>query len=306
MVGSDARTETEAPPATPDATPPPARTGSAPAQPDPPLSVIEAQSGWALPDLRELWRYRELLFFLALRDVKVRYKQTVLGVGWAVAQPLATMAVFALFLGKMAGASAGVEHYPLFVFAGMVAWTFFGNTVTAAAGSVVANERLVTKIYFPRVVIPLATVGVGLFDLVIASALLAAMAVAFDVPPGWSVLLVPLVVLSLAIAAAGVGVLLSALIVAQRDFKYVLTFGVQLWMFATPSLYLPAEALGPTAQTYLPLNPAYGLVRAFRQATLGGPFDWYAFGVSSAVGAVLAVAGVLYFRRVERGFADAI
>ena len=298
---SDARAETDADPA---ATPPPVRTLSAP--PEPPVTVIEAQAGWALPDLGELWRYRELLFFLALRDVKVRYKQTVLGLGWAVAQPLATMAVFALFLGNMAGIDAKVEHYPLFVFAGMVAWTFFGNTVTAAAGSVVANERLVTKIYFPRLVIPLSTVGVGLFDLVIASALLAAMALAVGVAPGWSVLLLPLVVASLAVAAAGVGVLLSALIVAQRDFKYVLTFGVQLWMFATPSVYLPADALGPTAQAYLPLNPAYGLVLAFRQAALGGPFDWYAFGVSSAVGVLLAAAGVLYFRRVERGFADAI
>ncbi len=298
---SDARAETDA---DPTATPPPVRPPAAP--PEPPLTVIEARAGWALPDLGELWRYRELLFFLALRDVKVRYKQTVLGLGWAVAQPLATMAVFALFLGNMAGIDGKVEHYPLFVFAGMVAWTFFGNTVTAAAGSVVANERLVTKIYFPRLVIPLSTVGVGLFDLVIASALLAAMALAVGVAPGWSVLLLPLVVVSLAVAAAGVGVLLSALIVAQRDFKYVLTFGVQLWMFATPSVYLPADALGPTAQTYLPLNPAYGLVLAFRQAALGGPFDWYAFGVSSAVGVALAVAGVLYFRRVERGFADAI
>ena len=286
----------------------PAAGGALAAPSEPPLTVIEAQAGWALPDLGELWQYRELLFFLALRDVKVRYKQTVLGLGWAVAQPLATMAVFALFLGNMAGISGTVERYPypLFVFAGMVAWTFFGNTVTAAAGSVVANERLVTKIYFPRLVIPLSTVGVGLFDLVIASALLAAMAVAFGALPGWSVLLVPLVVASLAVAAAGVGVLLSALIVAQRDFKYVLTFGVQLWMFATPSVYLPAGSLGPTAQTYLPLNPAYGLVLAFRQAALGDPLDWYAFGVSSAVGVLLAVAGVLYFRRVERGFADAI
>ena len=276
------------------------------AQVEPPLTVLEPQGGWALPDLGELWRYRELLFFLALRDIKVRYKQTVFGLGWAVAQPLATMAVFALFLNRMGGLGAGVENYALFVFAGMVAWTFFGNTVTAAANSVVANERLVTKIYFPRLVIPLSTVGVGVFDLVIASALLAAMALAFGVVPGWSVLLLPLVVLMLAVAAAGVGVLLSALIVSQRDFKYVLTFGVQLWMFATPSLYLPPDALGPTAQAYLPLNPAYGLVLAFRQAALGGPFDWYAFGVSSAVGVVIAVAGLLYFRRTERTFADLI
>jgi lipopolysaccharide transport system permease protein len=132
------------------------------------------------------------------------------------------------------------------------------------------------------------------------------MAACFGVVPGWSVLLLPLVVLSLAVAAAGVGVFLSALIVAQRDFKYVLAFGVQLWMFATPSLYLPAEALNPDWRPFLPLNPAYGLVLGFRQAALGSEFDWYAFGVSSAVGLLLALAGMLYFRRVERGFADMI
>jgi lipopolysaccharide transport system permease protein len=268
--------------------------------------VVAPQGGWALPDLRELWRYRELLYFLALRDIKVRYKQTVLGAGWAVVQPLATMAVFALFLGRLGGVAGGVENYPLFVFAGMVAWTFFGNTISAAAGSVIANERMITKIYFPRLAIPLSTVGVGLFDLVIASVLLAIMAACFGAVPGWSVLLLPVVVVSLAVASSGVGVLLSALIVSQRDFKYVLTFGVQLWMFATPSLYLPAEALGPTARMWLPLNPAYGLVLAFRQAALGGPFDWYAFGVSSVVGVVLALVGMLYFRRAERGFADLI
>lgn len=293
MVISDARTEPDTAPAV------------AP-EVEPMLTVLEARPGWALPDVRELWRYRELLYFLAMRDVKVRYKQTVLGAGWAVAQPLATMAVFALFLGKMGGLGRDIPHYPLFVFAGMVAWTFFSNTVTAAANSVVANERLVTKIYFPRLVIPLSTVGVGVFDLVIASALLAAMAAGFGVLPGWSLFALPLVVLMLAVAASGVGVLLSALIVTQRDFKYLLTFGVQLWMFATPSLYLPADALGETARTYLPLNPAYGLVLAFRQAALGGAIDWYAFGVSSAVGAAVAAAGMLYFRRVERTFADTI
>ena len=318
MVGSDARSEAEATHPDPAVTPPlrphseiaeqATRGASAerPLAPEPPLTVLEPRAGWALPNLRELWRYRELLFFLALRDIKVRYKQTVLGVGWAVVQPLMTMAVFALFLGKVAGVANGVEHYPLFVFAGMVAWTFFGNTVNAAAGSVVANERLITKIYFPRLIVPLSTVGVGVFDLVIASVLLAVMAAGFGVVPGWSVLLLPLVVLSLAVAASGVGVLLSALIVAQRDFRYVLGFGVQLWMFATPSLYMPAAALDPDLLPFLPLNPAYGLVLAFRQAALGGPFDWYAFGVSSAVGVLLAVIGVLYFRRVERSFADTI
>jgi lipopolysaccharide transport system permease protein len=300
MVGSDMQSERAG------GVPPAAPAPAAEPTPEPPVTEIVPRSGWAAPDFGELWRYRELLYFLALRDIRVRYKQSVLGVGWAVAQPLATMAVFALFLGAATGAADGVGHYPLFVYAGMVAWTFFGNTVTAAAGSVIANERLVTKIYFPRLVIPLATVGVGLFDLVIGAALLAVMAAAVGVTPGWSVLLLPLVVVMLAVASAGVGVLLSALIVAQRDFKFVLAFGVQLWMFATPSLYLPAGAFGPVARTYLPLNPAYGLVLAFRSAALGEPFDWYAFGVSSATGAVLALAGVMYFRRVERGFADTI
>ena len=197
MVVSDTHAETDS------ATPPPVGAPALTPPAELPVTVIEPQTGWGLPDFRELWRYRELLYFLALRDVKVRYKQTVLGVGWAVAQPLATMAVFALFLGKMAGIASGVEHYPLFVFAGMVAWTFFGNTVTAAAGSVVANERLVTKIYFPRLLIPLGTVGVGVFDLVIASALLAVMAAGFGVAPGWSVLLLPLVVIDAGLRGGG-------------------------------------------------------------------------------------------------------
>lgn len=289
------------------ATPMPSAPTPAPEPPDAvPVTVIEPKPGWLLVDFRELWRYRELFFFLAWRDVKIRYKQTVLGISWAVVQPLATMAVFTLFLGRASGVSEGIEHYPLFVFAGMVGWAFFSNTITAAANSVVSNERLVTKIYFPRLIIPLSTVGVGLFDLVIASGLLAAMAVGYGVTPGWSALWLPVVVVLLAVSAAGVGILLSALIVAQRDFKYVLAFGVQLWMFATPSLYMSADALGPTARTWVPLNPAYGLIAALRQASLGGPIDAYSFGVSAAVGLLLALVGVMYFRRTERTFADAI
>ena len=276
-----------------------------PTVPDLPVTVIEARSGWGV-NVRELWRYRELLLFLGWRDIKVRYKQTVLGLGWAFAQPVATMLVFAVFLGRMGGLAAGIEHYPLFVFAGMVAWTFFSNTVLTAGNSVVANERLVTKIYFPRLIVPLSTVGVTLFDLLLASALLWVAAACYGVWPGWSLVLLPLAVLMLAVAAAGVGILLSALIVAHRDFKYVLTFGVQLWMFATPCLYSSAEMWGPRAQAWLPLNPAYGLILTFRQIVLNGPIDWYAFGVSSAVAVVVCVVGVLYFRRVERTFADNI
>ncbi len=293
----------DAPPATPAPTPAPVAASVAD---EPPLTVIGPRPGWAAFDVRELWRYRELLAFLAWRDIKIRYKQTVFGVLWAVAQPLATMAVFALFLGRAGGVAAGIDHYPLYVLAGMTAWVFFSNVVLAAGNSVVANERLVTKVYFPRLVIPLSTVGVGLFDLVVSSGLLALMAAYYGVWPGWSLLLLPAVVALLAVAAAGVGVLLAALIVAQRDFRYVLTFGVQLWMFATPTLYMNPDALGPTAQAWLPLNPAYGLIAAFRAAALGGAIDGYALGVSAAVGVGLAVVGLLYFRRVERTFADNI
>ncbi|HVL14211.1 MAG TPA: ABC transporter permease [Gemmata sp.] len=310
MTEAEPTTSPYSPAAGPDSpadaatTPPPAT--ATPAADDLPVTVIEPRSGWALLDLRDLWRFRELWFFLAWRDVKIRYKQTVLGVAWAVVQPLATMAVFALFLGRAGGLSSGVEHYPLFVFAGMVAWTFFSNIVSNAGNSVVANERLITKVYFPRLIIPLSTIGIGLFDLAIATSLLAVMAAAYGVLPGASLLMLPVVVLLLATAAVGIGILLSALIVAQRDFRFLLAFGLQLWMFATPCLYMAPDAFGPTAQTWLPLNPAYGLILAFRDCCLGNAINWYAFGVSATVGVVLALIGMLYFRRVERTFADLI
>ena len=194
----------------------------------------------------------------------------------------------------------------LFVFTGMIGWTFFINTVTTAGNSVIANERLITKVYFPRLIIPLATVGVSIFDLVIGSVLLAGMMIVFGVAPGWSILLLPMVVLALGVASAGFGILFAALIVAQRDFKYILAFASQLWLFATPCIYLSVDVLGETTRTWLPLNPAYGLVLAFRQAILGGPFDWYSFGVSATVGMVAFLGGAIYFRRVERSFADLI
>lgn len=276
------------------------------ASPELPVTVIEPARGWEVVKLGELWRFRELLLFLAWRDIKIRYKQTVLGIGWAVAQPVATMLIFALFLGRVSGVAAGIEHYPLFVFAGMVGWTFFINTVTTAGNSVIANERLITKVYFPRLIVPLATVGVSIFDLFIGFILLANMMLVFGVSPGWSILLLPLVILALGVAAAGFGILFAALIVAQRDFKYILAFASQLWLFATPCIYLSVDALGETVRTWLPLNPAFGLVLAFRQSILGAPFDWYSFSVSTIVGVMVFLVGIIYFRRVERSFADLI
>ncbi len=295
-----------------DAIPAPARApeNSAPAAdptpPEPVETVIEPRPGWRLLDLRELWRYRELFLILAWRDVAVRYKQTALGVAWVVLQPLAMMAAFSLFLAKVGGIADRVEHYPLFVLAGLLAWGFFSGALTAAAGSVIGNQGLVTKVYFPRLIIPVSAAAVGLVDLGVGCGLLALAMLYFGVLPGLGVLLLPALVALLAVAALGVGILLAALTVEYRDFRYVVPFCMQFWMFATPIIYMPAEALGPTSRAVLPLNPAYGLILNFRSAVLGGPLDWYALGISGVVGAAVFAAGVLYYRRVEQHFADAI
>ena len=291
-----------------NAEPIPESAGAAPAadRADPPETVIEARTGWRLLDVGELWRNRELLLLLTWRDVAVRYKQTALGVVWVVLQPLALMAAFSLFLGRVGGVGDRVEHYPLFVLTGLLAWLFFSGSLTAAAGSVVGNQSLVTKVYFPRLIIPLSAAGAGLVDFAVGMGLLALAMVYFGVVPGVAVLLVPVLVLLLAVSALGVGILLAALTVKYRDFRYVVPFCVQFWMFATPVIYMPVELLGPTARQLLPLNPAYGLILNFRNAVMGLPLDWYALSVSAAVGAAGFVVGCLYFRRVERDFADVI
>jgi lipopolysaccharide transport system permease protein len=307
-VSSSAETfaDEEVPPCTEAAQEASDATGSEPGA-ELPVTVIERRKGWQVVDLRELWRYRELLFFLAWRDVKVRYKQTVLGAAWAVLQPFATMLVFALFLGRLGGVSSHIPDYLLFVFAGLIPWTFFQNALTSASNSVVSNQNLITKVYFPRLTIPTGAVGAGLVDFAITAVMLVLMMLCYGTFPGWSVVLAPVVVLLLVLAALGVGTMLSALTVAYRDFRYVVPFGVQLWMFATPCIYLdPATSIGPNGQALLPLNPVYGLILNFRQAMLGGDPDWYALAVSGAVSVGLLVLGCLYFRRVERGFADII
>lgn len=271
-----------------------------------PETVVEPLRGWQVLNLRELWRSRELLFFLTWRDVMVRYKQTALGAAWAVLQPLTTMVVFSVFLGAYGGLSEKVENYSLFVFAGVLPWTFFSNAINAAGLSVVGNQHLVTKIYFPRLLLPLGAVGANLVDFAIAFVILGVMMACYGVAPGWQFLLAPVLVLLLMLASFGIGALLAALIVAHRDFRFVLAFALQLWMFATPTVYMTGDAFGPRAKAFLPLNPAYGLIYNFRQAVLGGPLDGYSLGVSAAVSVGLLLAGCYYFRRVERGFADII
>jgi lipopolysaccharide transport system permease protein len=273
---------------------------------DPPVTVIERRPGWRIVDLGEIWAYRELLAFLAWRDVKVRYKQTVLGAAWAVLQPLATMIVFSLFFNRMASSSSDVP-YPLFVFAGLLPWTFFANAVSSAGQSLIGSQSLVTKVYFPRVIIPVGSVGAGVVDFAIAFGMLLVLMLLFGVPPGWGILLAPLLALGLLVAALGVGLILAALTVSYRDFRYIIPFMVQFWMFATPSIYLQAESGAASRwRELLPLNPAYGLIANFRQAALGGEPDLYALAVSGGVSLLLLLVGCLWFRRLEHNFADVI
>ncbi len=270
-----------------------------------PVTVVERRPGWHLVDLGELWRCRELFYMLTLRDIQVRYKQTVLGAAWAILQPLATMLVFSLFFGRVAGNPSSTVAYPLFVLAGLVPWMFFSNAIASASQSVVVSQNLVTKVYFPRLLIPMGAVGAGLVDLAISFVVLMVMMLWYRIVPGWSFALVPFLTLGLVVAALGVGTLLSALTVAYRDFRHAVPFLVQIWMFATPCIYLQT-GVSSRLSRFLPLNPAYGLIANLRQAMLGGPIDGYSLAMSGAVSVFLLLAGCLYFRRVECEFADII
>ena len=281
------------------------------AAPELPLTVLRPPSGWHLIDMAELWRFHELIFFLAWRDVKVRYKQTLLGAAWAVLQPALMMVVFTIFFSRMAQVPTEgftEAEYPLFVFAGLLPWAFFSTAVTNAGNSVVGSERLITKIYFPRLAIPFATVGAALVDFAVASGLLAVLMIWFGRGPGWGLLLAPVFVAVMTLLAVGVGTFLAALNVSYRDFKYVIPFLVQLWMYATPTVYSQPSgaALGGWLHTLMAFNPMTALIAGFRGAALGGPIDWTQVGIASAVSVVAFVGGCLYFRRVEDTFADLI
>ena len=269
------------------------------------VTVIEPRRGWRTLDLKELWAYRELLWVLTLRDVKVRYKQTVLGVAWAVIQPVMTMVVFTIFFGRLAQMPSDGFPYPVFVYAALLPWTFFANAVGNAGNSLVGSANLVSKVYFPRLVIPLASVGAGLIDFAISAVILLLLMLVYGV--GWSLnlLAAPFLALAVVFTALGVGTLLSALNVAYRDFRYVIPFLVQLWLFATPVVY-PASLVPERWQWLFYLNPMAGLIEGFRSVFLGKAFDVPALAISMAVAVAVFLAGVFYFEKVERRFADII
>ncbi|MCI0699775.1 MAG: ABC transporter permease [Planctomycetia bacterium] len=275
--------------------------------PEPLVTRITPAGGWRLVDLGELWRYRELLFFLIWRDVKVRYRQTVLGVAWAILQPVLMVAVFTVFFGRLAGLPSAGIPYPLFALAGLLPWMFFAASVSTAGNSVVQSERLVTKIYFPRLAIPFAAVGVAAVDFCIAFGVLGVLMAWYGVWPGIQFLLVIPIALVIGLAGLAFGTGLAALNVRYRDFRYVIPFLVQFWMFATPTVYMqpPADASG-VMSVLMWANPMTGLIGGFRSACLGLPIPWAQLAVSSAVIVAVAVVSMAYFRKVEDDFADII
>jgi lipopolysaccharide transport system permease protein len=267
---------------------------------------IEPSTGWRGLQLGELWRYRELVYFLAWRDVKVRYKQTAVGVAWTALQPLAAMAVFAVFLGRFVQVPSDGVPYALFAYVGLLPWTYFANATTGASSSLVGNANLVTKVYFPRLAIPLAGVLAGLVDLAVGFILLAALLIVFGYTPGPGLFALPLLVALAMGAALGVGVWLSALDVKYRDVRYAVPFLIQVWLFATPVVY-PSSVLPPSLRLFYALNPMVGVVEGFRWVLLGHATPSLGMtAVSTAVVLMVLVTGLFYFRRVEQSFADVI
>jgi lipopolysaccharide transport system permease protein len=271
----------------------------------PVFTRLQPGTGWAPLNLAEVWAYRDVLYFLTWRDVKVRYKQTALGAAWAIIQPFFAMVVFSLFFGRLAGISSEGLPYPIFVYSALVPWMYFANAVTQASNSLVAHENMLKKVFFPRVIVPLSAVAGGLVDFAIAFALLIVMMIYFGSMPTVAVWAVPFLILLAATTALAVALWLSALNVYYRDVRYVLPFLVQSWLFATPIIY-PSGLVPERWRLLLGLNPMAGVVEGFRWALLRRPPPGPMFIVSVATVILLLVSGLFFFRRVERSFADEV
>ena len=273
--------------------------------PEQPLVVIEPSKGWIPLNLQDIWQYRDLLYILAMRDVRVRYKQTILGAAWAIIQPLFTMLIFTLFFGKLAGMPSDGIPYPLFAYAGLLPWTFFANAVTNSGNSLVGNSNLITKIYFPRMIIPMATVAAGLLDFAIAFGLLVVLMLYYGVGLSINILMLPVLIVLTSLLAIGIGMWMSAMNVKFRDVRYALPFLIQLGMFATPIIY-PSSLVPERWRWLLALNPLTGQIEAYRSAFFGKPFDWFALGISAFLTLTILFYAAITFRRMERSFADVI
>jgi lipopolysaccharide transport system permease protein len=273
---------------------------------DVPLIHIEPSRGWISLKLPELWEYRELLYFLIWRDVKVRYKQTVLGAAWAIIQPFFTMIVFSLFFGRLAQVPSDGIPYPVFSYAALVPWTFFANGLTQSSTGIVSHANLIKKVYFPRLAIPIARVLAGVIDFSLAFIVLLAMMLIYGIIPTANVVWLPLFLLLALVTSLGVGLWLSAMNVQFRDVAYIVPFITQFWLFATPIAY-PSSLLSEPWRTLYGINPMAGVVEGFRWTLLGtNTAPGLILLVSSLAALVLLVSGAFYFRRMEKTFADVV
>lgn len=268
--------------------------------------TFEARPGWKLLDFHELSRYRDLFYYLVLREIQLRYKQTVLGGLWVILQPFAAMVVFSLFFGQLAKVPSDGVPYPIFSYAALVPWGYFSNALTSSSNSLVTNQAFISKVYFPRIAIPAAPIIARLLDFVIAYFVLFGMMAYYKIAPTPLILLFPLLTLLMMFMAAGVGMWLAALNVQYRDFGYVVPFLIQMWMFISPVVY-PMSMIPARFRILYALNPMSGVIEGFRAALLGTiNFPWALVGVSAFISTVVFITGLAYFKRVERVFADVI
>jgi lipopolysaccharide transport system permease protein len=273
--------------------------------PDRPLLVLEPAKGWSSLDLRDVWAHRELLYFLAWRDIKLRYKQTMLGVLWAVIQPLFPMIIFTFVFGRLAKMPSEGTPYAVFVYAGLLPWTYFANAVASSATSIVGSSNLVSKVYFPRMIIPASAVLAALLDFCIAGVLLGLLMMWYGLPVHSGVIMLPVLIALTTTLSLGIGLLCAGLTVKYRDIRYALPFLIQCWMFATPVVF-PTSMVPSTWRWALVLNPLTGIIDGFRSALFGRPFNWGALAASAAIAIVGLVYAAYSFRRLERTFADTI
>ena len=272
----------------------------------PQVVLIKPSKGWVSLNLRSLWEYRELLYFLTWRDIKVRYKQTALGAAWAILQPMATMLIFSLFFGRLVKVPSDGIPYPLFAFAALVPWTFFANGLNQSSNSLIASANLLKKVYFPRLAIPVATVLAGVVDFILAFVVLMLLIAFYRVTPTINIVWTPLFLALAFVTSLGVGLWMSALNVKYRDVRYVVPFLVQIWFFATPVAY-PSSLLSEPWRTIYGLNPMVGVVEGFRWALLGSNTAPGLMVVASAAAAILIlITGAFYFRYMEQTFADVV
>jgi len=269
------------------------------------LTVIEPRRAFIGLNLRELWAYRELLYFLTWRDVKIRYKQTAVGVAWAILQPVVTTAIFTLLFSTWARFETGDVPYSLFALSALIVWLFTHSSITIASGSFVSNSNLVTKVYFPRLIVPLAATLAGLFDLVFSVGILIVLMLYYGTAPTLQLLFAPLFILLAFIQAAAIGTLLSALNVRFRDVKFALPFVLQVWMIASPVFY-PASLTPEKWQLVFAINPLVGIIDGFRSSLFGSPFNWPVIGVSGLSIVVICILSIVVFKRMEDDFADII